>query len=956
MTEDHYEPEGSDGLDEGIALIGMAGRFPGANDVDRFWENIQAGVDSVSHFSDEELEMRPDLDAPGDEATATYVRAKGILDGVDMFDARFFGYVPREVELMDPQHRIFLECAWEALEGAGYDPDRYAGSIGVYAGCYIDTYLLANLCSDPAFLRRLVASIQVGSLQTELGNDKDYIATRVSFKLNLRGPSVTVQSACSTSLVAISHACQSLATYQSDMALAGGVTITLPQKKGYFYKEGGMLSPDGRCRAFSDEAQGTVFSNGAGVIVLKRLADAVADGDTIHAVIRGWAMNNDGGSKLSFTAPSVDGQAEVIAAAQAIANVDARTIGYIEAHGTATPLGDPIEVAGLTRAFRETTADTGFCALGSVKTNLGHLDVASGVIGVMKTALSLRDGVLPPSLYYERPNPNIDFENTPFYVNTELSPWPTRPWPRRAGVSSFGVGGTNVHLVLQEPPPASVSGSDAEVPRVLVLSAKTDTALAAMSARLADHLEAHPELRLGDVARTLQVGRRLFDYRRFVVGDSVAAVREKLREEPSPHTATRQTQSGVPVAFLFPGQGAQYPNMTARLYQTDEMFRADIDACADRLSDILGMDIRDVLYPAAGGEPEAAEKLRWTGLSQPVIFAVEYAIARRWMRLGVVPDRLAGHSVGEFVAACIAGIFGLDDALALVAERGRLMQAMPPGTMISVRAPVESVAPFLVPGLEIAVINAPSLCVVSGEPGAVPAFTAALDEEGIAWSQLRTSHAFHSAMMEPAVPKLVERMAAMRLSPPEIEIFSTATGKLLSTEEATDPEYWGRQMRNAVRFEGTVREMVHDGPRVLLETGPGQTLTTLAKQILGRRDGVTAVSSLGPLQEPGDDLAHFANALGTLWLNGVDIDWNRVADRDSRRVPLPTYPFERKRFWVDPIVSEGSSSPEPVRSGHPAHGIPLPAATRDEGPSGVEQIIETQIAIMRQQLETLAKL
>ncbi|MEM1140914.1 MAG: polyketide synthase, partial [Pseudomonadota bacterium] len=434
----------------GIAIVGMAGRFPGAASVDEFWTNVQNGADTVSRFDASQADCPLPDDAMGEGARPVF--ARGVLEDIDQFDAGFFGMLPREAAVMDPQHRMFLEICWEAMEAAGHDPARYPGSVGVFAGCYMDTYLLANLCADEAYRDRLVRSIQVGTLQTELGNDKDYLATRVAFKFGLSGPAMTVQTACSTSLVAIATACQNLEAYQCDMALAGGVTIVVPQRRGYAYREGGMLSPDGRCRPFDAAAAGTVFSNGAAVLLLKRLEDALADKDTIHAVIRGYATNNDGGEKMSYTAPSAEGQAEAISLALGMGDIPARSIGYVEAHGTATPLGDPIEVAGLTQAFRAQTDDVGFCALGSVKANLGHLDVASGAIGLIKTALCLRDGVLPPLPHFESPNPKIDFARSPFFIQSEGGDWPRGPVPRRAGVSSFGVGGTNAHVVVEEPP------------------------------------------------------------------------------------------------------------------------------------------------------------------------------------------------------------------------------------------------------------------------------------------------------------------------------------------------------------------------------------------------------------------------------------------------------------------------------------------------------------------------
>ena len=616
---------------DGIAIIGMSGRFPGAADVETFWDNIRNGVESITRFDASELDL-PLESIATDDPGARYICAKGILEGIDMFDARFFGCLPREAELMDPQHRLFLEICWEAMERAGHDPSRCPGAVGVYAGCYMDTYLMWNLCSDPAFLARFVESIQVGSLQTELGNDKDYLATRVAYKLGLRGPAMTLQTACSTSLVAIATACQSLASYQCDMALAGGVTIVLPQKKGYFYKEGSMLSADGHCRTFDADAAGTVFSNGAAVVVLKRVEDAIADGDTIYAVVRGFATNNDGAGKVSYTAPSVDGQAEVISMALAMGDIDPRTVGLIEAHGTATPMGDPIEIAGLTTAFRAHTQDSGYCAVGSLKANLGHLDVASGAIGLIKTALAVHDDVLPPSINYSRPNPKIDFAGSPFYVNTALKPWPETPWPRRAGISSFGVGGTNAHVVVEqapEPPPEGARRPHA----LLLLSARSKDALAAQAARLADWLDAHPQASLDDVAWTLQAGRRQFEHRRILVAADATDAAARLRAAPAPGESATLQSSATRVAFMFPGQGAQYPGMARELYASEPVFRNVVDRCGDVLRDagaadqdprpLLLWDASDSALDAA----QAAEALSRTAAAQPAIFAMEMALA-----------------------------------------------------------------------------------------------------------------------------------------------------------------------------------------------------------------------------------------------------------------------------------------------------------------------------------------
>jgi len=612
-----------EGLD--IAIIGMAGRFPEAKNLDEFWQNLRDGVESISFFTDQEVEAAG-VD-PALLKNPHYVKAGGVLEDAERFDASFFGFNPREAELMDPQHRVFLECAWEALENAGYDSESYEGLIGVYAGASMNTYLLFNLLLN----RGVIESVH--SDQLTIGNGRDYLPTRVSYKLNLKGPSINVQTACSTSLVAIHLACQGLLSYECDMALVGGVSISLPQKRGYLYQEGGIASPDGHCRAFDAKAQGTIGGNGVGIVVLKRLADALADGDYILAVIKGSAINNDGSLKVGYTAPSVEGQADVIATAQAIAGVDPETIRYIEAHGTGTSLGDPIEIAALTQVFRASTQAKGFCAIGSLKTNIGHLDAAAGVAGLIKTVLALNHKMIPPSLNFEEPNPKIDFENSPFYVNATLSEWkaPTDGTPRRAGVSSFGIGGTNAHLIVEEAPATEPSGSSRPW-QLLLLSAKTDSALETATSNLADHLRRHPDLNLADVAYTYQVGRQAFNHRRMVVCRDLAdAVRALETLDPQRVFTAFHEPGDRPIAFMFTGQGAQYVNMALELYQTEPTFRQQVDLCTALLKPHLGLDLRDLLYPAEEGAAEASGQLRQTYITQPALFVIEYA--NTWPRV-----------------------------------------------------------------------------------------------------------------------------------------------------------------------------------------------------------------------------------------------------------------------------------------------------------------------------------
>jgi len=865
-----------------VAVIGMAGRFPGAADVSELWANLCAGVESIRPFSDEELIAagvpRARLESPG------YVKAGAEIEGIDLFDADFFGFTPREAEVLDPQQRLFLEHAWQALEDAGYDPARASGPIGVYAGAHMCTYAW-SVFAHPEIVEAM------GPMTVQASLDKDYLATRVSYKLGLRGPSVSVQTACSTSLVAVHFACQALLLGECDMALAGGVTVRVPQRAGYTWLEGDIASPDGHCRAFDAEARGTVGGSGVAVAVLKRLEDALRDGDTIHAVVRGTAINNDGNLKVGYTAPSVEGQAEVIAAAQAAAGVAPETITYVEAHGTGTTLGDPVEVAALTRAFG--AGRPGSCALGSIKTNIGHLDAAAGIAGFLKTVLALEHRQIPPSLNFREPNPRIDFAAGPFRVNTELADWQSGGAPRRAGVSSFGIGGTNAHAVLEEAPPAEPSGPF-RPHQLLVLSARTPAALEEATARLAVALARRRDVDLADVAFTLQNGRRAFPHRRALVcasaGDALKALEGR---SPERLLTARAAQESRPVAFLFPGQGAQHPDMAAGLYRTEPVFRAAVDACAELLAPRLGRDLRELL---------AAHELRETRWSQPALFVIEHALARLWMSRGIAPAAMIGHSVGEYVAACLAGVFTLEDALDLVAARGELMQVQPPGAMLSVHLPEAELRERIatLPELALAAVNGPALCVVSGPEPAVAALSTGLAAEGISLRRLRTSHAFHSAMMEPVLGPFAERVARTARRPPAIPLLSNLTGGWMSADEATDAEYWARHLRETVRFADGVSRLLSDpmagGPPVLLEVGPGRTLASLVKQ----QAGTSAIPSLRHPDDPEPDDAALLKALGRLWIAGVEVDWRGVsAGERRRRVPLPTYPFQRKRFWID---------------------------------------------------------
>jgi acyl transferase domain-containing protein len=880
---------------ERIAVVGMAGRFPKADDLDAFWQNLCDGVECITFTTDGEG------DRSHDAADARFVPAGGALDGIDLFDAAFFGYSARDAEMMDPQQRVFLECAWHSLESAGYDPGAYEGLVGVFAGAAASFYMMDLYALAPS-----------EDFQIAIGNDRDHLTTQVAYKLNLRGPSMTVQTACSTSLVAVCMACESLLNYQCDMALAGGVALDDFTREGYYYEQGGILSPDGHCRAFDAAAQGTVPGNGVGIVVLKRLSEAVADRDPIRAVITGFALNNDGSRKVGYTAPSVEGQAEVIAMAHAVAGVEPESITYVEAHGTGTALGDPIEIAALDQVFGARTSRRGYCAIGSVKSNLGHLDTAAGVAGLIKTVLALEHRRIPPSLHFERPNPEIDFADSAFRVNTELTEWSANGAPLRAGVSSFGIGGTNAHVVLEQAP--EVSGSPPARPcSLLTVSARSAAALDRATAELADHLLAHPEAGLADVAYTGHVGRRAFSHRRVLVADGAADAGAALAERDPRRVRTRECRpGGRHVAFLLPGQGTQFAGMAAELYRVEPVFRREVDGCAELLRPLLGRDLRELLHPPPETEAEAAQALGRTAWTQPAVFTIEYALARQWMAWGVRPVAMLGHSIGEWVAACLAGVISLPDALAVVSARGRLMDAMAPGAMLAIALSESALAEHVTDGLALAAVNGPAACVLSGPSATVDGLQAELSARGVQAQRLATSHAFHSPMMDPALGEFVDVVRGVALHPPQVPFVSDVTGTWIAPEQATDPLYWGRQLRETVRFADGLQELAATPEVVLLEVGPGRTLATLARRNPGLDARQPVLSSLLAAREGTSDVESMVSTLGELWLHGVDPDWSGFhAHEARRRVPLPLYAFERQRYWVgaedeEPIAEENA--------------------------------------------------
>jgi len=922
-----------------VAVIGMAGRFPGSPDVDAFWRNLRDGVEGITFFSEDELR------AEGvDEETLAhpdYVRARGSLEGVDRFDASFFNYRARDAELMDPQFRFFLETCWEAMESAGYDTAEYDGSVGVYGGATFPAYRFHHYVRD----RSVFAGTNGWQVATLTEND--FLTTHVSYRMRLRGPSINVQTACSTSLVAVHVAAQALLNGECDLAMAGGVSIGVPSRRGYLYDEGHIASPDGHCRAFDADARGTVEGEGVGVVVLKRLDRALEDGDNVLAVILATAVNNDGEYKAGFLAPGVSGQTEAISEAQALAGVSPESITYVEAHGTGTPIGDPIEITALKEAFG-TAGGEGWCAIGAVKTNVGHLDAAAGVTGLIKTVQALRHRQIPPTLHFRAPNPSLGIEGSPFFVADRLLEW-TVPdgGPRRAGVSSFGIGGTNAHAVLQEAPSREPSAPGRPW-SLLVLSARTPRALERQTENLARWLEENPDAPLADVAYTLQVGRRPQKHRRSLLCRTAAEAAGALRAlDPARVRTGVDPYRMTPVVFLFPGQGAQTVGMARELYDHEPVFRAELDRCCELLRPHLGVELRDVLYPAAGATDEAAARLRRTALAQPALFAVEYALAKLWWHWGVKPEGFAGHSIGEYVAACLAGVMSLEDALRLVAARGALMQEMPAGAMLSVSLAEAEVRAALPAELDVCTVNGPALTVVGGTAEAVDAFAAALEARGVHHQRLHTSHAFHSRMMDPVVARFEAVVRGVALRAPELPFLSNLAGGWITDARATDPRYWAEHLRGTVRWDDNLAALLGEPDRVLLEVGPGRGLATLARRHPARDPGMLVLHSLPhPKDEAGEEESLW-RAAAELWHAGVEPDWPRVYDGVRRlRLRLPTYPWDHGRYWLGARDSGTLEAHEFVpRGSH--HTEPELTPPRNEFEAGVVEIFQELFGLER---------
>jgi len=872
-----------------IAIIGMSGRFPGAKNLDEFWQNLVDEKDVSVEFSAEELQANG-ID-PNLLNDPNYVKRGMPLQDADKFDASFFGYLPKEAALMDPQHRIFLECAYAALEDAGYTSEKYKGLIGVYGGVARNTYLVNNVITHPNYFR------SIEDFTKGITQEKDFPSTRVAYKLNLKGAAVNIQTACSSSGVAVHLACQNLLTGDNDMVLVGGGRIQPPVEAGHLHTEGHALSPDGYCRSFDAEADGMVRGNGMAFIVLKKLENAIADGDNIHAIIKSTAIGNDGSNKVGFTAPSVQGQAETIAKAYQKTNINPESISYIEAHGTGTRIGDPIEIAGLTKAFSNFSQKKNYCAISSVKSNIGHFDAGACVAGIIKTVLSMKNKKLPATLHFKTPNPQIDFSQTPFFVNDKLRDWKKGNTPRRAGVSSFGLGGTNAHIILEEAPELKKTTSTRSH-NLLLVSAKTEKALHRNVEELKSFLGKNGAANLSDAAYTLQVGRNQFEQRAFVV---LASAEAKISAKKFFHKKTSPVDKRI--SFLFPGGGAQHTNMGIGLYESEPVFREAVDECLDILQQKHNLYLRGVLYP--NQIERKSEPITNPLHAIALLFTIEYATAQLWMSFGVQPKEMIGHSLGEYVAACIAGVFDLKSALSMVVKRGELFETLPQGGMLSVALPPKEVEPFMDTTLSFAAINKPDHCVVSGSVEAIDKIKAKLDSKEIHSTKLHIRVAAHSLEVEPILEEFEHFLQKIKYNFPQIPIVSNLTGTWVKAEEIASPDYWVKHLRQTVRFAEGIENLLEGNNRILLEVGPGQTLSTFARQHPTKQKEQTILASLRHPKETTPDLAFFQKTIGQLWLEGVEIDFEKANEvHNFHRISLPTYSFEKERHWIEPKQTE----------------------------------------------------
>jgi acyl transferase domain-containing protein/surfactin synthase thioesterase subunit/acyl carrier protein len=905
-----------------IAIIGLSCRLPGAATAEEFWNNLCDGVESIAFFSNQEL-VGAGVD-PSLVANPNYVKAAPVLRDVEMFDAAFFGYSPKDAALMDPQQRLFLEVCWEAFENAGYDPASYPGNVGVLssAGGIVSSYLVANL-HHPDFPGQTAST-------SHINNDKDFLSTRVSFKLNLRGPSFTIQSACSSSLVAIHQACQNLRFNECDMMLVGGSVVRVPQVQGYLAEKRSLYSVDGHCRPFDAGGQGTIFGSGVGAVLLKPLARAISDRDHIFAVIKGTAVNNDGSAKISYTAPSLGQQSKAVANALKLAGVSADSVGYVECHSTGTIVGDPLEIEALTMAFRNETKRKQYCAVGSVKANIGHPEQASGIVGLIKTALVLHHKRIPPSINYETPNPRIDFASSPFYVNTKLQVFPRTDTPRRAGLNSLGIGGTNAFALLEEAPPIAVTEhrSPESFPCLATLSAKSADALVARVDQLLNWLSDNPGAPIADLCYTTNVSRSQFAFRFATAARSVAELKGHLTtwlRTATEDTSSLQRTSKASIAFMFSGQGSQSAGMAAELYRTHSVFRNAMDECRALAGPYLERDLLEVIF-AADSDDALVNRTDYT---QPALFAVEYALAQLMKSWGILPDAVIGHSMGEIAAACVADVMTPEDAMRLVTARGTLMHRVPSGGAMAAIFAEESIVRALIdkiaPEITVAAMNGPLNTVVSGERDALRMLSEELDRQNISYRELRISNGFHSPRTEPILDDFEGVAAQIKHHAPKLRLISNLTGELMSA--APNKTYWRRHLREAVRFGDGMLALAKLECRTFLEIGPHPVLLPIAQVCLGAKG--KSATWIATLNRKKSDPESMTEMLVALYLAGHNLDWTAVhADASWRRIPLPTYPFQRKRYWVEdekvPTEQAGNAAERP----HPFVGTRITSDTK----------------------------
>lgn len=877
----------------GIAIIGIACKFPGANNKEEYWNNLVEGKETIKHFTDEELRAK-EFNISSLLKNPNYVKARGVLEDIDKWDANFFNVIPRDAREIDPQQRLWLQTTWEAFEDAGCDPNQFKGITGVFTGSFFNTYLLNNILRDPVIYEQYIRGRTAEIFQAYLNSDPMFLATRTAYFYNLKGPAINVQTACSTSLVAVCQACNSLMSYETDLCIAGGVTVVVPQETGYLYQEGAIASPDGHCRSYDKLSKGTVFGNGVGVLVLKRVQDAIDDKDHIYAVIRGWATNNDGNEKIGFTAPSIEGQSRVVSAAHSFADINAEEICYVEGQGIGTSLGDPIEVSALTKAFRKTTSAKQYCGLGSVKSNIGHLDAAAGVAGLIKIALATYNRTIPATLHFTAPNPMLNIESTPFYIQDKLRKLDANT-PVMMGVSSFGVGGTNAHVVLGEPPSKERINKPSILPELIVLSAKSESALKARKNQIVEYLEKYPVTRLSDLAFTSQTGRRHMEHRTCIAATSFDEIKKLLPTS----NETKIEQPLRSLAFAFPGQGAQYIGMGQQLYASSPVFKSNLDVCFEIYEKETGENLKEILF-AQGDEKEVDSRLTQTKYTQPALFCIEYSLAKLYVSFGIEPTVMIGYCIGEYAAACMSGVFDLASAIKIVAKRGELMQSMPTGKMIEVSCSKEKIMHLNSDLFEIGADNSHDNCTISFPLENLERVRKLLEQNEISFTLLDTTHAFHSKSFDPILVEFKKYVDRFECKAPKIAFISSVTGNFITEKEACSGEYWADQLRYAINFRDGISSILMKDKTVFLEVGPNTTLSSFISRNKDFVNKKLVINSMGK-QDNRPEISKFIQSLGELWGTGYTIDFEKIRDlsQDAQKIALPTYPWDKKRFWID---------------------------------------------------------